>query len=279
MADTELDEDGMPRSIVGEWALEKHERLQKYVDITRATRRKYTIPTPARRYLGGAAYIDLFCGPGRSRIRDTTRTIDGSPVVAVKSALLGSVPYSEVYVADTNKQFCDAALERIAAIGARATGYVASAELAAKEIVAKLNRDGLHFAFLDPYNLEGLTYATVERLSELRHVDLLLHLSVSDLQRNLDKYSSSARSPLDGVAPEWRSSVDLKQSGASLRAAYVAYWRDLMKGLGFSHRGVELVTGRNKQRLYWLVFLSRSEFANDLWDKIRHITGQGSLGV
>jgi three-Cys-motif partner protein len=156
--------------------------------------------------------------------------------------------------------------------------HVTSAEVAAQEIVSRLNVNGLHFAFIDPYNLEGLTYATIKWLSELRHIDLLLHLSVSDLQRNLDRYSASERSPLDGVAPGWRSTVDLKQSAASVRVAYVSYWQDLMKGLGFSHRGVELVTGPQNQRLYWLVFLSRSDFANDLWDKIRHISGQGNLG-
>jgi len=121
MSDAELDEDGLPRSIVGEWALEKHERLQKYVDITRPTRRKYTVRSPSRRYLGGSAYIDLFCGYGRSRIRNTKRIIDGSPVVAIKSALAGSVPYSEIHLADTNGLVCDAAIKRLEAIGAHAT--------------------------------------------------------------------------------------------------------------------------------------------------------------
>jgi three-Cys-motif partner protein len=163
--------------------------------------------------------------------------------------------------------------------GGNATGYPASAEAAAKIIVTKLNPEGLHFAFLDPYNLEGLTFETIKHLSLLHRIDILLHLSVADLQRNLDRYASALHSPLDEVAPGWRTAVDLKQSAASLRAAYVTYWRNKMNDLGFTHRGVELVTGSTNQRLYWLVFLSRSEFANDLWDKIRHISGQGQLGL
>lgn len=279
MPEYELDEDGLPRSIVGEWALEKHQRLQKYVDITRATRRKFTIQTSLRKYVGGAAYIDLFAGPGRARIRDTTRIIDGSPVLAAKAALASTVPFSEIHLADADERFCAAAVKRVQAAGSAVAGYPASAEAAAKTIVAKLNPNGLHFAFLDPYNLEGLTFATIKYLSMLHHIDVLLHLSVSDLQRNLERYSAALHSPLDEVAPGWRSAVDSKQSAKSLRAAYVAYWQSKMQELGFTHRGVELVTGSKKQRLYWLVFLSRSEFANDLWDKIRHISGQGQLGL
>ncbi|HSC19596.1 MAG TPA: three-Cys-motif partner protein TcmP [Rhizomicrobium sp.] len=279
MPEYEVDEDGLPRSVVGEWALEKHERLRKYVDITRATRRKYTVQTSSRKYLGGAAYIDLFAGPGRARVRESPRVIDGSPVIAAKAAIASTVPFTEMHVADADQRFCDAAVQRVQTAGGVATGYAAPAEAAAKIVVAKLNPNGLHFAFLDPYNLEGLTFAMIKQLSMLHRVDILLHLSVADLQRNLDRYSGALHSPLDEVAPGWRTAVDLKQSATSLRAAYVAYWQNKMHELGFTHRGVELVTGRTNQRLYWLVFLSRSEFANDLWDKIRYISGQGQLGL
>lgn len=50
-------EDGLPRSIVGEWSLKKHHLLCRYVDTCRATRRKWLDREPA--------FLDLFCGPGR----------------------------------------------------------------------------------------------------------------------------------------------------------------------------------------------------------------------
>jgi hypothetical protein len=67
-----VDDDGLPLDEVGAWAKEKHTRLRKYVDISSATRRKWTQGP------GGATYIDLFCGSGRSIIRDTQEKIDGS---------------------------------------------------------------------------------------------------------------------------------------------------------------------------------------------------------
>ena len=54
-----LPDDGLPiADDVGEWALEKHEPLRKYIDITRAVRRKYTEKLRADEFKGGATYID-----------------------------------------------------------------------------------------------------------------------------------------------------------------------------------------------------------------------------
>jgi hypothetical protein len=47
------DNDGLLLDEVGIWAKEKHERLRKYVDITRATRRKWVMGT------GGATYTEI----------------------------------------------------------------------------------------------------------------------------------------------------------------------------------------------------------------------------
>ena len=109
---------------VGEWSLEKHERLRKYVDITRETRRKYADGARFPEYHGGATYIDLFCGPGRARIRESGHIVDGSPLVAFKSAVAGGVPFSEIHLADLSQEFNDAAVQRIANAGGTAFGYV-----------------------------------------------------------------------------------------------------------------------------------------------------------
>ena len=61
-----LDDDGLPLDEVGPWAKDKHDRLRKYVDISRAARRKWIEGSSK-----SATYVDLFCGTGRSIIRDT----------------------------------------------------------------------------------------------------------------------------------------------------------------------------------------------------------------
>jgi len=181
--------DELPITEVGEWVLKKHERLRKYIDITRATRRKYV------QGRGGAAYIDLFCGSGRARIRETGQIIDGSPLVAFKSAAAGKVPFSEIHIADLDSKHCDAAAQRISSAGGKAFRYVGRAEDTAQQIVSKLNPEGLHFAFLDPFNLESLAFEAIRSLARLKRIDLLLHVSSQDIQRNLDRYSASELRP------------------------------------------------------------------------------------
>ena len=81
-----MDEDGLPLDHVGIWTKEKHERLRKYVNISRGVRKKWVEGT------GGATYIDLFCGAGRAAVRETGERIDGSPLVAFRTAKEGKVP-------------------------------------------------------------------------------------------------------------------------------------------------------------------------------------------
>ena len=272
--------DGLPLAEVGEWAEEKHTRLRKYVDITRGARRKYTDASRPVQFRGGATYIDLFCGPGRCLIRDTTKIIDGSSIVAIKAALDGGVPFSEVHVADIDSSFSEATVARLGTIGTEAIGYIGPAELTVQQIVSRLNPHGLHFAFLDPFNLGGLAFSIIRELSKVQRMDLLLHVSVQDLQRNLGRYIGPEKSPLDDFAPGWRENVDANQALNAFRVSLLAYWQSLVRELGFMHqRDAELVTGSNSQRLYWLIFLSRHSIANELWDKIRVVSGQRSLDL
>lgn len=169
-----LDADGLELDEVGPWAKEKHERLHKYVDISRAARRKFVEGS------GGATYIDLFCGSGRAFIRDTNEKIDGSPLVAFKCARDGGVPFSEIHIADADEDKCIAAEKRIADAGGLATRYVGKAEVTAAQIVARLNPYGLHFAFLDPFNLDDLPFSVIKTFSGLKRIDLLIHVSAQD---------------------------------------------------------------------------------------------------
>ena len=87
-----LGDDGLIVEKVGSWAVDKLEVLTRYVYASGGARKKY-LDT-------GAAYIDPFCGAGRSLIRDTTRFIDGSPVAAFKSALESPGRFTSINISD-----------------------------------------------------------------------------------------------------------------------------------------------------------------------------------
>jgi three-Cys-motif partner protein len=108
-------------------------------------------------------------------------------------------------------------------------------------------------------------------------MDMLIHVSAQDLQRNLDRYTSEGDTRLEVFAPGWRNSVNLNQSQSAIRASLLNYWLDKIKKLGVAPaQGVALVSGEKNQRLYWLVFVSRSDFATRLWEDIRD-PGQRTL--
>ena len=54
-----MGDDGLiANNFVGNWAIEKHSYLTRYLDISRSVRNKFV-------YQAGATYIDLFCATGR----------------------------------------------------------------------------------------------------------------------------------------------------------------------------------------------------------------------
>src|SRR2546423_950548 len=94
----EHDEGGWPREIVGAWALDKYARLAKYVDISGpSVRRNFVAAGKA-----GATYIELFCGPGRVRIKNTAQVTGGSPLVAWRESERTNTRFTQMHMADAD---------------------------------------------------------------------------------------------------------------------------------------------------------------------------------
>jgi three-Cys-motif partner protein len=265
--------DGLAADIVGPWASEKHERLRKYVDSYRGVRAKFLSPNGT----GGAAYIDLFSGPGRSQVDTTGQFIDGSPLVAYRAAQGSGTRFSDLHFNDLDQENIDALRQRIAKLGGAANCYNEAAEVAVDRIARALNPTGLHFAFLDPYNLENLPFSIIESLAKLPRMDMLIHVSIFDLQRNLRRYLNDGRI-LDAFMPGWQSAVDVHGNDQAVRTQLLHHWLGLIKGLGTTPAdGIELVSATGGQRLYWLVFVSAHTLGRKLWNDIRNVNVQGRL--
>jgi len=265
--------DGLAASVVGPWAAEKHERLRKYIDAYRGARAKFLPP----RGDGGAAYIELYSGAGRSQIEGTDEFVDGSPLVAFKAARMSGTRFSDLHFNDIDHENIDALRQRITLLGGAAHYYSEPADAAVDRIARALNPAGLHFAFLDPYNLENLPFSIIERLTKLQRMDMLIHVSVFDLQRNLRRYLDDGHT-LNAFMPGWHSRVDVRRKDEYVRKELLHYWLGLIRSLGTSPaEGIELVSATRGQRLYWLVFVSANELGRRLWGDISNIHLQGRL--
>lgn len=264
----EPDDDGLHREIVGAWSAEKHLRLRHYVDITRATRRKYD--------RSGSSYIDLYCGTGRVRFKDGSEVRDGSPLVAAREAMRHD-PFTQIHIGDKDADNVRACSDRLARAGAAGVSiYVGRAEETAEQVVRALNPYGLHIAFLDPYSIDALPFAVLQTLGRLKRMDLIMHVSEMDLQRNIVAMADDGT--LDRFAPGWQRGVDLQQRNNIAKHQLLQHWKSLLAAMGYQvSDNVERVTGPKNQPLYWLVLAAKHPLAERFWEHISHVEPQGRL--
>jgi three-Cys-motif partner protein len=266
-------DDGLPAEDVGVWTKEKHQYLCRYIDISRAVRSGWTAPGKA-----GATFIDPFCGPGRSKVRETGEWIDGGAVAAWKKSCEGGAPFTQVYIGDLDVQRREASATRLRQLGAPVVEMDGSAVDAIRQIVPTLNPYGLHFAFLDPFDLAALDFGIIEALSTLKRIDMLVHVSQMDLQRNLISNATSDDSAFDVFAPGWRQSVSIAQGQQGLRQEVFHYWRDKVASRQvWPSTEMRLITGSKNQPLYWLLLAAKHELAHKFWDTASNVEGQGKL--
>jgi three-Cys-motif partner protein len=254
-------DDGLIVEKVGRWAVNKLKILTDYVYASGGARKNF-----ARH---GAGYIDVFCGPGRSVIRGVNEFIDGSPIAAFKRALESAARFSSINVSDADDELLTATEKRLKEINAPVRPFAGPATTAMPRIVQSLDPYGLYLAFLDPHNLGTLSFDLLEQLAKLKNIDVIAHVSLSDLQRNTDRYTSEAHDQFDKFAPGWRDRVGTDMNQEALRRGIIQYWSDRVMELGLPRaRHCELITGDHGQRLYLLILLAKHDFAHQLWERI-----------
>lgn len=253
--------DGLIVEKVGGWAKNKLKILTDYVYASGGARKNF--------YRQRNAFIDVFSGPGSSLIRGTNEFIDGSPIAAFKRALESPGRFTSINISDADDELLSAAETRLKAVDAPVRPFAGPASAAMPEIVHSLDPYGLHLVFLDPHNLGTLSFDLFEQLAKLKHVDVIAHVSLSDLQRNADRYTQEAHNQFDRFAPGWRDKVSTDMNQNAFRAAIIQYWCQKILKLNFPQAPHwELITGDQGQRLYWLVLLAREPLAHKLWSRI-----------
>lgn len=263
--------DGLPAGQCGNWASDKHDYLRRYIGITRAVRKKFSTRSEA-------SFVDLYSGAGRGFNRDTGQFIDGSALVAWKAAIEHQAPFSRIYVNDLEAEIAQAAAQRLRALSAPVTATTLRAEAAASAFASACNAYGYHLVFLDPFDL-GISLTMIQRLLRLQRVDILIHVSAMDLQRNLPLAETGTnRARFDAFAPGWVDVVDERLPPSSQREQFLRHWETLVRAHGTEVSAHwRLITGPKNIPLYWLALISRSEKAHELWEKLM-IQGPGQQG-
>jgi three-Cys-motif partner protein len=245
---------------VGSWVpYRKHHLLYEYLHSSRYAWKKW----PSR------VFIDPFAGPGRIQVAGEAITRDGGAVLAWRT-LSNIAPFTQMFVGDIDPLRAAACKERLSTIGAPVTSFVGPAEDTVKLMVAAVPAGSLCMAYIDPYNLELLTFSILKELAKLRKVDLAINFSTMDLQRNVELEFDPQRARFDGTAPGWRSRPEvLTANKQNLRLVFFNYWCELVKNLGFDlSKEMPLVDNDHGHPIYRMVFFARGSFPTRIWGDV-----------
>lgn len=246
---------------VGIWVPEmKHTYLAKYIEGTRQARKKF----PQR------VFVDLFCGPGRIQVKGESITRHGGALIAWNHSKLDAASFTSCFIGDLDPSRVAACDARLKAAGATVKVFNGPADSTVFSIVDAIPKGALCLAYLDPYNLQYLTFNIIEHLATLKHMDIAVHFSTMDLRRNILLEYNADRARFDLTAPGWREHIDPQ---AFIRGdadeAFFDYWCGLVTGLGFTiSKRMPLVRDDGNRPLYHLVFFSRHPLPNRIWGDV-----------
>ena len=261
--------DNLPAMIVGRWVTdEKHQIIKRYIHSAFAARNKWPNRT----------YIDLFSGPGRVYTRHNNMFADGGVLAAWRMSQAYKGAFTHFFVGDASLEYLNAAQLRLSRVGVSGSFYAGFAHNTVEKILNDLPQSGLHLALLDPFNAGHLHFSIIEKLASFKNIDIVVHLSTGDIQRNLAKGLLSGKSTLDNFAPGWQNAITKVNSKSDLRKAFLDYWISLIKGTGLTVCDTMYAVKNSKEStMYHLCLLTRHPLANRLWTDACKITSTRSL--
>ncbi len=257
--------DGLPVQCVGPWAQEKHDYLRRYIEATRAVRRRYLPPVGT----GGAGFIDLFSGPGVARVRDTGALVEGSPLIALNHR---EAPFSSVVLCELDPENVAALRARTANESERVHIIPGDSRETIDQALMHVPRYGLNLALLDPFAVDALDFSVIRKLATYPRMDLLIHFPTGDIRRNLLQGAKERLRRAIGRDTNVTIARDVPKAIEEFRAelAALGYTGEAVRSVAVKHRGLTL---------YHLMFASKDERGDAIWQSITKTlaTGQRQL--
>ena len=247
---------------VGAWVREeKHTYLAKWIEATRLMRKPFR-----ERVL-----VDLFCGPGRIKVQGEAGTrLGGAQIAWLHSQLDDDAPFTTCVTSDIARDRSDACAQRLRALDAPVAALCGAAVDVVDRAVALVPRGALCLVYLDPYNLEYLSWSVISRLASLKFVDFAVHFSSADLRRNVRMDFEREGKRFDGVAPGWRDKVNVASFfKGEADKEFFDHWCRLVESLGFKiSERIPLIRSARNAPLYHLVFFSRHASPVRVWGDV-----------
>lgn len=262
-------DDGLLTYDVGPWVEEKYRYAGMYAAL---------FATGMKHRWDRRVYLDLFSGPGHSRIRSTQRIVLGSPLIAASLP----DPFDRYIFADENPGALESLKNRADRLERPIdVAYVpGDANVVVDEIMGQIQggpgKKTLSFCFLDPYRL-NIHFETVRQLAHGKAIDFLILLALYvDANRNVARYVTDQSQTIDRFLgdPAWRPRwTAAERDGASIVTFLAGEYSSRMADLGYLPMSLEdMVKIRSYDRrlpLYYLAFYSRHKTGLRFWREVQ----------
>jgi three-Cys-motif partner protein len=271
-------DDGLFSPEVGKQAEEKHALVSFYAKL---------FSTGMKDKWHERVYIELYSGAGYSKIRDTSRTIAGSPI----QALTLEHPFDKYIFCEKGQRELTALKARVekTAPTARVKYILGDCNQRVDEILAAIPAHSpghrvLSLCFVDPFDI-GIKFETLRRLSD-RYVDFLVLLALyMDANRNYENYVKEEAVKIDEFlgSRTWRERWRLSLQHATPFPQFLAEeFSNSMETLRYQPQPFYKMKSVNipemNVRLYRLALFSRNTLAYTFWDQVlKYSTPQTSF--
>jgi len=262
-------DDGLYTPEVGPWAENKYEILHHY---------NHMFATGMKNRFHNRVYIDLFSSAGIAKIRDTSRFVLTSSLIALNIP----DPYDKYIYCDIDEKCISALSQRVEKYfpNKKVNYIVGDCNEKVAEILSLLPKPSksntvLTFCVVDPFNL-GINFETMKALNKYR-MDFLILLSWMDASRNEFRYVEYDNKRVDNFlgGDKWRNSwYTLKKKKYDFCKFLAEEFVQRMMMLGYSDTAFKTLfpirSTDKKLFLYHLAFFSKSEKGYDFWKKAIH---------
>ena len=280
--------DNLPVQCVGPWSENKYFFLEKYLNISRAARKKFSDKE-------NAVYIDLFSGPGKCFINNKNlrekKEIDNGSLRVIKR---DEAPFNDFYFCDIDKSNIESLKVRILnyskSLYSKCSFHSSDSNLyinnLIKELLFKYWR--YHFVYIDPYGPEELKFSTITELSKLERIDILLHFPIGAIKRNYKNWTEKDKNILNDFLGTniWQQKYD---KFTNIYKVLIDTLIEQIKKLGYKNENIGLVNSKNYDdtlpvaaikntknvKLYELILISKHSIANNFWEKALEIGPNG----
>lgn len=260
------------------WSEEKYKLVGGYCEMfTRGMRKNWE----------QLVYIDLYSGPGYCRIKENSKILKSSPLIALSLP----IPFDKYIFCDSDALSISALEKRISLSypGKDTLCIHADANVAIEDIKSLIPHHGpnnkvLTFCFIDPYDL-NINFDTIKVLTKNKLVDvLILQAYFMDANRNYDNYIKDDNEKISKYLgfDDWRNKY---QSSPYYPNDFVVYlmkhFDDNMKQLHFLEPvRTSIKIPQKNVKLYYLSFYSRHPLGNDFFKKVQiYANDQLNLGI